>query len=254
MLRLLRAECTRMLSGATVYIVVVLLVALYILGGKTEFWQSMFCILSYADELYFAAPALLGLISASTFADDMNSGYYRPLCLRYGVSAYVRAKAVSMMLMPFCVAIVCHVAAFVGMVAAGVPVYLIDSSEGSILESSRYLGWMLRYGQWWPYMLGGGICLGAGSCLLIAIAAYASVYMPSRLFIWALPVILNLTIMISASYLRVPNQFNINRIMRGRVAGLEPCPTLYIFALLVLPTALVMWAFVRAARRRVLNA
>ena len=42
--------------------------------------------------------------------------------------------------------------------------------------------------------------------------------------------------------------------LRGRTDELEPCPTLYMLALLVLPTVLIMWAFVRAAKRRVLDA
>lgn len=150
-------------------------------------------------------------------------------------------------------ALFCHIAAFLTMIIGGVPL-LSELTDSSFITDSRYLGWALEYGAWWPYMLGGAICLGAASCLLIAIAAYASVYIPSRMFIWALPVILNLVCMISASYLRVPNYLNINMLIRGRVAGLEPCPTLYILALLVLPTLLIMWAFVRAAKRSVLNA
>ena len=253
MLKILREEFVRMSMDFKLYVASLLIIIIYLARGRYEFWQDMVIVLSNNDELYFAAPALLGLISAASFADDMRSGYYRPLCMRYGVSKYVCAKAVYIMLAPFCMALFCHIAAFLTMIIGGVPL-LSELTDSSFITDSRYLGWALEYGAWWPYMLGGAICLGAASCLLIAVAAYASVYIPSRMFIWVLPVILNLVCMISTSYLRVPNYLNINMLIRGRVAGLEPCPTLYILALLVLPTFLIMWAFVRAAKRRVLNA
>ena len=113
------------------------------------------------------------------------------------------------MLAPFCAALLAHVVSFLAMMIGGVPLQP-DYSDFDIIITSRYLGWALKYGSWWPYMLGGGICLGAASCLLISIAAYASVYISSRMFIWALPVILNLVCMISASYFYVPHQYNIN--------------------------------------------
>ena len=253
MLKILREEFVRMSMDFKLYVTILLIIIIYLARGRYEFWQAIFLVLGDNDELYFAAPTLLGLISVASFAGDMHSGYYRPLCMRYGVSKYVYAKAIYIMLAPFCIALLCHVIAFLAMAIGGVPLYS-DSTEYDIITNSRYLGWALECGTWWPYMLGGAICLGAGSCLLISIAAYASVYIPSRMFIWALPVILNLFCMILASQLRVPNYLNINMLIRGRVAGLEPCPTLYILALLVLPTLLIMWAFVRAAKRRVLNA
>lgn len=250
-LKILRTEIVRMLYSMNTYIAMALIVLIYVMNGKTYHWQDINAVLYLNDELYFAAPTLLGIISASSFADDMQSGYYRPLCLRYGVNAYVRAKALSIILMPLLAALVCHVAVFMGMILCNIE---LQEEDIDIIQSSRYLGWALSYGQWWPYMLGGGLCLGMVSCLLISMAAYASVYISSHLFIWALPVILNMVCMISASYLRVPNRFNINRLIRGSIGGLEPCPTLWLLILLVLPAVLIMWAFVRAAKRRVLNA
>lgn len=252
MLKILRAEFVRMSMDFKPYAAMLLLIAIYMISGRYNYWQDIFTILTN-DELYFAAPALLGLISATSFADDMRSGYYRPLCLRYGASKYVHAKAAYIMLAPFCAALLAHVVSFLAMMIGGVPLQP-DYSDFDIIITSRYLGWALKYGAWWPYMLGGGICLGAASCLLISIAVYASVYISSRMFIWALPVILNLVCMISASYFYVPHQYNINMLIRGRTDELEPCPTLYMLALLVLPTVLIMWAFVRAAKRRVLDA
>ena len=245
MLKILREEFVRMSVDFKLYAAALLIILIYINHGRYEHWQAIDYVISYNDELYFIAPALLGLISASSFADDMHSGYYRQLCLRYGVKKYVRAKAVFIMLAPFCVALLCHIAFFTSTVFSGVP---LQDDYADIIERNYFLGWALNYGMWWPYMLGGGICLGVGSCLFIAIAAYVSVYTTSRIFIWALPVIIHLFCMISASYIRIPDRYNINMLIRGRTTGPE------ILLLMVLPTILIMWAFVRAAKRRVLDA
>lgn len=249
MWKILRTELLRACMDLKTYAAAVLIILIYIDKGRIEHWQHIYGVLISNEELYFVAPSLLGLVSASSFADDLNSGYYRPMCLRYGVSAYVRAKAMYIMIAPLCLAMICHVAFFLSMVMRGVELH-----EDTLINDSQYLGWALNYGHWWPYMLGGGLCLGMASCLLISMAAYASVYIHSRLFIWVMPIMMNMVCFISTSYLRVSNIFNINRLMRGTVGGLDPCPTLWLLILLVLPTVLIMWAFVRAAKRRVLNA
>ena len=75
MLKILREEFVRMSMDFKLYVASLLIIIIYLARGRYEFWQDMVIVLSNNDELYFAAPALLGLISAASFADDMRSGY-----------------------------------------------------------------------------------------------------------------------------------------------------------------------------------
>ena len=66
MLKILRAEFVRMSMDFKPYAAMLLLIAIYMISGRYNYWQDIFTILTN-DELYFAAPALLGLISATSF-------------------------------------------------------------------------------------------------------------------------------------------------------------------------------------------